>query len=285
MGRHSAPAAEAGKSRAPLIGAGVIVGLAVVAGGAFLATRGDDAAPTASNASSTVVTSAVATSSVSASAANASSAASASSATSVAGSSAAPSSTAAAATSTASSAAAGTPTDTLLLLDTSEGMGPYFGPASAALADAARGIGGSGHAVALWNYSSPLSPGVSVGYRDNLGFGSADEAASAVGRFGTGGVPQTRSALVAAAQVAADRAQETNKPARVLLVTSGTQSDMDDAAFAAALGGVKNVDIAVVHVGSAPVDAVVKEKATSFETVANGNDAAALSAAIKKVAG
>lgn len=281
MGRHSAPAAEAGKSRAPLIGAGVIVGLAVVAGGAFLATRGDDPASTATSAASSTVAASSATDS-----------ASAGSSASAAKDSPAASSTLAAAAASSSmpatsapAAAASAPADTLLLLDTSEGMAPHFGAASAVLADAARGIGGSGHAVALWNYSSPLSPGVTVGYRDNLGFGSADEAASAVGRFGTGGVPQTRSALVAAAQVAADRAQETNKPARVLLVTSGTQSDMDDAAFASALGGVKNVDIAVVHVGSAPVDAVVKEKATSFETVANGNDAAALSAAIKKVAG
>lgn len=261
MGRHSAPASEAGKSRAPLISAGVIVGLAVVAGGAFLATRGDDAASPASSAASSTVA-----------ASSASASASAASASSVPAT-------------TASNAAIVGPTDTLLLLDTSDGMAPHFGAASAALADAAQGIGGSGHSVALWNYSSPLSPGVTVGYRDNLGFGNAEEAANAVGRFGTGGVPQTRSALVAAAQVAADRAQETSKPARVLLVTSGTQSDMDDASFTAALGDIKNVDIAVVHVGSGPVDTKVKEKATSFETVANADDAAALGAAVKKVAG
>src|SRR5699024_10377064 len=81
--------------------------------------------------------------------------------------------------------------DTLILLDTSNAMAGQFDPVSGALANTARALSGANKAVALWNYSSPLNPGVTVGYRDNLGFGNGDEAANTIQAFGTGGEPQT----------------------------------------------------------------------------------------------
>src|SRR5699024_8096360 len=57
--------------------------------------------------------------------------------------------------------------DTLILLDTSNAMAGQFDPVSGALANTARALSGANKAVALWNYSSPLNPGVTVGYRDN----------------------------------------------------------------------------------------------------------------------
>src|SRR5699024_7602736 len=58
--------------------------------------------------------------------------------------------------------------DTLILFDTSNAMAGQFDPVSGALANTARALSGANKAVALWNYSSPLNPGVTVGYRDNL---------------------------------------------------------------------------------------------------------------------
>ena len=95
--------------------------------------------------------------------------------------------------------------DTLLLLDTSDALAPNFDPVTGAAADAAQSLGEKNKQVALWNYSSPINPGVQVGYRTNLNFGPGADAAGAVTQFGTGGVPQTRSAVIAAVQAAAAR--------------------------------------------------------------------------------
>src|SRR5699024_7498495 len=92
--------------------------------------------------------------------------------------------------------------DTLILLDTSAGLAGQFDQVTGALANTAHALGADGKAVALWNYSSPLNPGVTVGYRDNLGFGSGDEAADTIKAFGTGGEPQSRPAIIAAADTA-----------------------------------------------------------------------------------
>lgn len=176
--------------------------------------------------------------------------------------------------------------DTLILLDTSNAMAGQFDPVSGALANTARALSGANKAVALWNYSSPLNPGVTVGYRDNLGFGNGDEAANTIQAFGTGGEPQTRPAVIAAADVAADRAADINGPVRVLLVTTGTVTAMDDAAFADAFAQAagNNVELSVVHVGPGAPDAAVEDVATEFTSV-NGTDSRAVADALKAAAG
>lgn len=176
--------------------------------------------------------------------------------------------------------------DTLILLDTSNAMAGQFNPVSGALANTARALSGANKAVALWNYSSPLNPGVTVGYRDNLGFGNGDEAANTIQAFGTGGEPQTRPAVIAAADVAADRAADINGPVRVLLVTTGTVTAMDDAAFADAFAQAagNNVELSVVHVGPGAPDAAVEDVATEFTSV-NGTDSRAVADALKAAAG
>lgn len=176
--------------------------------------------------------------------------------------------------------------DTLILLDTSNAMAGQFDPVSGALANTARALSGANKAVALWNYSSPLNPGVTVGYRDNLGFGNGDEAANTIQAFGTGGEPQTRPAVIAAADVAADRAADINGPVRVLLVTTGTVTAMDDAAFADAFAQAagNNVELSVVHVGPGAPDAAVEDVATDFTSV-DGTDSRAVADALKAAAG
>lgn len=176
--------------------------------------------------------------------------------------------------------------DTLILLDTSNAMAGQFDPVSGALANTARALSGANKAVALWNYSSPLNPGVTVGYRDNLGFGNGDEAANTIQAFGTGGEPQTRPAVIAAADVAADRAADINDPVRVLLVTTGTVTAMDDAAFADAFAQAagNNVELSVVHVGPGAPDAAVEDVATEFTSV-DGTDSRAVADALKAAAG
>src|SRR5699024_10249252 len=171
--------------------------------------------------------------------------------------------------------------DTLILLDTSAGLAGQFDQVTGALANTAHALGADGKAVALWNYSSPLNPGVTVGYRDNLGFGNGDEAAATIKAFGTGGEPQSRPAIIAAADTiessgtgrerqsrpaiiaaadtAAARAADINGPVRVLVVTTGTVTNMDDAAFTEAFkqAAGDNVELSVVHVGPGEPDAAI----------------------------
>ncbi|MDY5784641.1 hypothetical protein, partial [Corynebacterium sp.] len=50
--------------------------------------------------------------------------------------------------------------DTLFVVDTSDAMAPYFAAVADAIGEAAYAVTDSGQSVALWNYSSPLNPGV-----------------------------------------------------------------------------------------------------------------------------
>lgn len=187
------------------------------------------------------------------------------------------------------------PADTLLLLDTSAGTTADFGPGSVysqtaqSLRQIALDLGGSGQQVSLWNYSSPINPGVTQGWRRNVGFSDGTRAAEAVLRFGTGGVPQTRSALVAAVATAADKSRDTGETTRVLLVTTGTDQDMDDAAFADALNqarGDADVRVETVHVGGGGVDGVLAEQTTLTHITDPGQlDAGLRAAAGLEVAG
>lgn len=176
--------------------------------------------------------------------------------------------------------------DTLILLDTSDGLAGQFEPVTGALANTARALAADGQSVALWNYSSPLNPGVTVGFRDNLGFGSGEDAANTITAFGTGGAPQSRSAVVAAVDTATDQAANTNATVRVLLVTTGTDADMDDASFAQAYGQAAgdNVELSVVHVGPGEPDSAIEGVASSF-TAVDGNDSTAVADALKAAAG
>lgn len=176
--------------------------------------------------------------------------------------------------------------NTLLLLDTSSSMAPTYGPVSQALGTTASDLAADGGAVSLWNYSSPISETATVGYRQNLGFGDGNAVSGTLGGFGTGGVPQTRSAVVAAVANAADQAAGSGDKARVLVVTTGTEQDMDDAQFTAALkdAASKDVSLSVVHVGEGNVDAALKSAADSFTTVDSAEEAK-LTGAITKAAG
>ena len=176
--------------------------------------------------------------------------------------------------------------NTLLLLDTSSSMAPIYGPVSQALGTTASDLAADGGAVSLWNYSSPISETATVGYRQNLGFGDGNAVSGTLGGFGTGGVPQTRSAVVAAVANAADQAAGSGDKARVLVVTTGTEQDMDDAQFTAALkdAASKDVSLSVVHVGEGNVDVALKSAADSFTTVDSAEEAK-LTGAITKAAG
>lgn len=176
--------------------------------------------------------------------------------------------------------------NTLLLLDTSTAMAPMYGPVSEALGTTASDLAADGGAVSLWNYSSPISETATVGFRQNLGFGDGNAVSGTLGGFGTGGVPQTRSAVVAAIANAADQAAGTGDKARVVVVTTGTEQDMGDAQFTSALedAASKDVSLSVVHVGEGNVDAALKSAADSFTSV-DSADEATVSGAIKKAAG
>lgn len=175
---------------------------------------------------------------------------------------------------------------TLLLVDTSANMTALFEATQQALSDTTAKLSHNNSQVALWNYSSPISEAATVGYRDNLGFGDGSAVTETLAAFGTGGVPQSRSATIAALNTAADQAASTNQKARVVLVTTGTELDMDDVRFAAALDGARSdqVELSVVHVGPGTIDEKLKNAADYFTSV-DGGTQEDLNAATDKAAG
>ena len=180
-----------------------------------------------------------------------------------------------------SNAGALQPENTLFLLDTSDAMSPYLQPAKDAIANAALELGGKGKQVGLWNYSSPLNPGVVVGYRQNISVSpDADSVAVAVRRFLTGGVPQTRQAVEAAAGAYGAGEAKT----RIVLVTTGTADAGDDKAFEDAVRGAAGdkVEITVVRVGEGEADKAVE--ALSAKTV-DAKQADGIDGAVKQASG
>ncbi|MDK4305763.1 vWA domain-containing protein [Corynebacterium pseudodiphtheriticum] len=187
-----------------------------------------------------------------------------------------------------------TATDTLFLLDTSDAMSSGFpgiaGPsrfqASAdAIATLAPELSAHGHSVALWNYSSPLNPGVTQGFRRNIDFSDGVETARSVQLLGTGGVPQTNEALLAAAHAVRDHsgiAQSESQPSRIVLITSGTADGYPDfpAKFREALGA--KAELSVVHVGDGETDPALREVVSHIQTVKN---AAELEEKLRRVVG
>ena len=173
------------------------------------------------------------------------------------------------------------PENTLFLLDTSDAMSPYIQPAKDAIANAALELGAQGKQVGLWNYSSPLNPGVVVGYRQNITVSpDADSVAVAVRRFLTGGVPQTRQAVEAAAGAYGTGDAKT----RIVLVTTGTADAGDDNAFEDAVRGAAGdkVEITVVRVGEGEADQAVE--ALSAKAV-DAAQADAIEGAVKQASG
>lgn len=190
--------------------------------------------------------------------------------------------------------AAAEPSDTIINLDTSSSMErvvdgtqeTYHTVVSRILADLAREIGGQGHQVALNNYSSPLNPGVTKGWRANVSFpdsSNGENAAGAVVRLGTGGVPLTRASVVAATQIAKE-GSPAGQPMRVVIVTSGSTGEYLDDAFLADLNDsfADNISLHVVHVGHDPVDTVLSDFATSHKgTFAQATTIDQLNAALR----
>lgn len=260
-----------------LIIVAILAGLALVIGGFFL-FRGNDSAssdtvaeessavPTSEDASATPTTADTTTSEATEESSTASTATKTSEQKS---SSAAPSSE-----NKPDGAADEVAPNTLFLLDTSENLTPYFDPVSQGVAEAARAASAQGSQVGLWNYSSPISATATVGYRQNVAYGDADNVAYAAQMFGTGGVPQTRSAVIAALCNATDQVSESGKDTRVVLITTGTQQDMDDASFAEAVKNARGdgVSLSVVHIGDGDKDAELEKAADSFTAVANPAD-------------
>ena len=171
-------------------------------------------------------------------------------------------------TDTGASIAAGGPTNTLFLLDTSEAMAPFLGTAAEGISAAAEAVAADGHQVALWNYSSPLTPGVIQGYRRNVAFTpNATEVVDSVNRFLTGGQPQTREAVTAAVQQAA----ETGGPSRVVVVTTGTADGGNDQEFATSLTDAAGagVSVSVVHVGQGQQDQALRDASEAASEAAS----------------
>ena len=160
-------------------------------------------------------------------------------------------------------------------------MSPYIQPAKDAIANTALELGAQGKQVGLWNYSSPLNPGVVVGYRQNITVSpDADSVAVAVRRFLTGGVPQTRQAVEAAAGAYGTGDEKT----RIVLVTTGTADAGDDNAFEDAVRGAAGdkVEITVVRVGEGEADQAVE--ALSAKAV-DAAQADAIEGAVKQASG
>lgn len=156
------------------------------------------------------------------------------------------------------------PRDTLFLYDTSDAMQPFKSAVDAAIGEEAKRLTESGHQVALWNYSSPLNPGVMKGWRSNVAMtNSAEDVARTASLLGTGGVPQTREALFAA--VSAMR--ELDRDVRIVLITTGTADDNGAPETAQELRDQlgERITLSVVRVGENPADQVVADVASTVE--------------------
>lgn len=145
--------------------------------------------------------------------------------------------------------------DTLLLLDTSTAMAEFLPAQVEALKKRAAEVVSNGHKVALWNYSSPLNPGVTQGWRNNVSF--TDDLSlidATLDGFQTGGLPQTRPALINAMQATADHGG-----GQVYLVTTGSVGFYDDDSFSQMLDAFNDsaVTVAAQHVGPGADDKVL----------------------------
>lgn len=173
-------------------------------------------------------------------------------------------------------------TDTLFVLDTSTGMAEYATAVEEGISEAAQTLAADGHRVGLWNYSSPLSPGVTKGYRANVALvNDGAQIAATVTRFLNDGSPQTREAVLAAVDYAQTQASADN-PVRIVLITSGTADSATSIADVVKQASESNVELTVVHVGGSEQDLEVASAAKSTSTAANAGE---VTSAIKRAAG
>ena len=157
--------------------------------------------------------------------------------------------------------------DTLFLLNTSAAMAAesqsttWIAAAKETITATAAKVTEAGKQVALWNYSSPLNPGVVKGWRANTDFGPASGIAEELSLLTTGGDSWTRSSVVAALQQGAVQAQATGAPVTVLVISTGSAQEMDDAEFTAQLDaarGTADVRVNVITIGGAQPDAALQ---------------------------
>lgn len=157
---------------------------------------------------------------------------------------------------------------TLVLLDTSEGMDlDAVRMALTPLMD--RAIDGEGRRVALWNYSSPLSAGVTTPVRQNVHFGAGakDRSVEVLGQLSTGGEPWLWRSVGPAVDYVAE-AWSPGVTNRVVLVTSGSDATDDDAAatierITAAATTDRPVRVDVVVVGEDSTGGALRELASA----------------------
>lgn len=157
---------------------------------------------------------------------------------------------------------------TLVLLDTSEGMDlEAVRSALTPLLD--RAIDGEGRRVALWNYSSPMSAGVTNPVRPNVYFGpgAKDRSVEVLGQLGTGGEPWLWRSVAPAVDYVVE-AWSPDVANRVVLVTTGSDATDDDAAAAierisAAATTDRPVRVDVVVVGEDSTDGALQELASA----------------------
>lgn len=191
------------------------------------------------------------------------------------------------------------------LLDTSNAMGAWeggetgqqrFEAVRAALSQAMIAEGEAGKSVALWNYSSPLSPGVTNPFRTNVDITVGDNGqgtAAVLAGLGFGGDAWTYQSVLAAYNAAILGAQATgaDTTGRVVLITASPNLGGNaDQAYTEAelqrLSDEANVQLHIVAVGpDVDVEALRKVAAATggdVHTAATGADVtAALNAALQ----
>lgn len=177
--------------------------------------------------------------------------------------------------------------DTLFVLDTSAAMQPFSEAAAAAVGEAADDVVGAGHRVALWNYSSPLSPGAVQSYRTNIDFtDDAGAVADSASLFANDGQPNTRETVLAALQYAESVASD-GQPVRIVLITSGTadgEGAESDTAVAQAIKDARanGVELSVVATGDGETDKALEGAADAKNRAPKPED---LGRAVREAAG
>lgn len=145
--------------------------------------------------------------------------------------------------------------DTLIVLDTSDKMTPMYDEVASSLSERIATLGASGYQVGLWNYSSPLSAGVTKGWRPNVPLPDESKganAAAAVTHFGTGGSSFTHEATVAALLSAGEVAAQTKNPVNVVIISTGTDDAGSQGDLTATLQAIdsKLVTLHLINIGA-----------------------------------
>lgn len=140
--------------------------------------------------------------------------------------------------------------DVTFVLDTSGSMGLYEGDFTrldnlrAPIQEAMKGVGATGGSVGLWNYSSPLSPGVTRPYRNNVDIANHDDGSTSsaiVSQLGYGGATHTYESLIAAYSSAVAGAQQSTAPVfKLVLITDGP-NDGGNASLSQAIDEIRQL--------------------------------------------